>query len=111
MSQGDFSAFPEDERNPYAPPKSAIRRDRSPTGRGPIGMTLGDVVAWTWEIYRERMGAVIGVVLACGAMMFFPMAALGAILEGVEGTLKPDELASLVEGVAILAVLLFGVWI
>jgi len=41
--------------NPYAPPRSTFVPEAAPTIFGGIPFTVGDVFAWSWTIFKERM--------------------------------------------------------
>src|SRR4051794_24647470 len=72
--------FPDDELNPYAPPRSDVRPELDPVlgDMRALPFSIGDVLSRSWEIYKDRMGITIAVVIGCLFINFGSQFALSA---------------------------------
>jgi hypothetical protein len=70
MSQGfpPPPPLPDDERNPYAAPKAGGEIDWFAGELTPGILSLDDVLTRSWNIFRDRMGLCIGIVVGAWAM-------------------------------------------
>jgi hypothetical protein len=70
MASGLDPEFPGDETNPYAPPKSEIGRGYHGETLGVVPFDLGSILSATWTLYKERLGACLGVCWTVIALMW-----------------------------------------
>jgi hypothetical protein len=70
MSQGfpPPPPLPDDDRNPYAAPKAGPEIDWFAGELTPGILSLDDVLTRSWNIFRDRMGLCIGIVIGAWAM-------------------------------------------
>jgi hypothetical protein len=70
MASGLDPEFPGDETNPYAPPKSEIGGGYRGGTLGVVPFDLGSILSATWTLYKERLGACLGVCWTVIALMW-----------------------------------------
>jgi hypothetical protein len=113
MSFTPTPGFPDDEWNPYAQPEVEIGR-RAPARLeplSPIPFTLADVIRYSWETYRTRMGLCIGVV----ALVFGLNVAFSVFSAAVQNVLDHSgaepPVVRIVSGVTRLVGVVFQLWL
>jgi hypothetical protein len=106
-------SFPDDDLNPYAPPRPDLRPELIPAAGDlrTIPFSIGDVVSRTWEIYRDRMGMCIGVVIGCTAMEFAAQVAYSAARQVAPLARNPQAVGLVIGVGGFLAVIAFRIWI
>src|SRR4051812_13137856 len=105
--------FPDDELNPYAPPRSDLGPEQGPlpADMRPIPFSIGDVLSRSWEIYKDRMGICIGVVIGCVAINAVSQMGLSAAQQVAPLARNPIAVARFIGFFGTLAVMLFQTWI
>jgi hypothetical protein len=71
--------------NPYAPPKAAPAPVQATAGFSELPFTASDIFGWSWAIYKDNLGMVIGLVIGAGVLTFGINMGMGVVL-GVLGT-------------------------
>ena len=109
MPPSDPTRFPSDEPNPYAPPRTEREREPEPAplDLAPGELSIGDVLARTWDIYRDRMGICVGINLA--AIAINQVGSLG--FQFAMGVAPQARNPWLIVAIAWVAALLFSIWI
>jgi uncharacterized membrane protein len=114
MSSTDPRPFPDDDLNPYAPPRSEVGPEPEllPLGElTPTAFTIGDVLTRSWEIYRDRMGTCIGIVVGCMGLNVVTQIVLSAAQQVAPMARDPQAVAFVVGVFGSLAVTLFQIWL
>jgi hypothetical protein len=111
MSSTDPRRFADDELNPYAPPRSDVMPELLPGEIAPIPFTIGEVLSRTWQIYRDRMGSCIGVVVGCMGINIAAQLILSAVQVAVQAAGNQQAVTAVVTLVGMLALVLFQIWI
>jgi hypothetical protein len=106
-------SFPDDDLNPYAPPLPEARPELIPVAGDlrPIPFSIGDVLTRTWEIYRDRMGMCIGVVIGCGVINGMSQFVLSMAQSVAPMARNPQIVAAFIGFFGTLAVMVFQFWI
>ncbi|MCO6458213.1 MAG: hypothetical protein J5I93_23150 [Pirellulaceae bacterium] len=91
--------------NPYAPPQPFVEKPAVQVSGGPIvGQTIdvGDVINYSWEVWKVHLGLLVGVTVFVGVVNFGLSLIVTAIQGGLEG-MGGDEAQ-----VAVALVAIFG---
>src|SRR5438128_2611421 len=108
MSAHEPTMFPDDEQNPYAPPRADIRPELVPAGTTPVRFSIEDALARSWEIFRDRMGICIGALVVYYLLLFAAAIGFAAAMGAVQ---DPPEAAAVVALLGIPAFFLYVLWI
>lgn len=111
MSSIDPRSFPDDEQNPYAPPRTEVTPELPLDAITPMSFSLGDVLTRSWQIYRDRMGNCIGVVVGCWGMNVLAQLVLQATQAAAPLARNPQAVAAIIGLIGTLALVLFQAWI
>jgi uncharacterized membrane protein len=82
-----------------------------PADMTPLPFSIGDVLSRSWEIYRDRMGICIGVVMGCGLMNFGAQMVLSFAQQVAPMARNPQAVAAVVGIFGTLGMMLFQIWI
>jgi hypothetical protein len=108
MTTGDDLIFPSDDSNPYAPPTTSAKPDPVAAMALPVPCTIDGILVRTWEVYRDRMGLSIGVVVVYMILLGGAMLAYGLSVSLPDNS-KPAMV--IVPLVVVPASMLFSLWI
>ena len=105
--------FPDDEMNPYAPPRTDVRAEIFPVADGglsSIPFTIGDVLSRSWEIYKDRMGLCMGVVIGCYGLNVMVQLIYQAAMAAAPMARNPQLVAAFLGIFGTLGIWVFQMW-
>ncbi|HKI16727.1 MAG TPA: hypothetical protein VKA15_02560 [Isosphaeraceae bacterium] len=100
----------DDQFNPYAPPQSPFAEARYRLATGRPEFTVEDVAAWSWSIYKARLGQCVGVFWGVVTINWLCQISI-VLLDGAIASLRDPMLSLLSQFTSFFVSFVVAVWL